>query len=188
MLLGICIVGLGSNLLEGATADWSAVYLTQVFGADAGSAGLGYSAYALLMAFGRFGGDWMRVRFGPVRVARSCYTLASVGVALVVLSPVYGFALVGYALAGFGGSVGVPLAVSAAASLNDRPAASNVAMLTLVSLVGFLGGPPIVGFIAEGFGLRAGLGLLLLPVLVAGIVLAGTLRGQAIGADSTSTR
>lgn len=188
LLFGICIVGLGSNLVEGSTADWSAVYLTQVFGADAASAGLGYSAYALLMAGGRFGGDWLRVRWGPVRVARACYTLATLGVMLVVFSPVYPLAIVGYALAGFGGSVGVPLAVSAAASLNDRPAASNVAFLTLVSLVGFLAGPPIVGFIAEGFGLRAGLGLLLLPVLIAGIFAAGTLRRQANGAASTSMR
>ena len=61
-------------------------------------------------------------------------------------------------------------------------------MLTLVSLVGFLTGPPIVGFIAQGLGLRAGLGILLLPVLIAGIILAGTLRPQASGAASTSTR
>ena len=188
LLFGICIVGLGSNLVEGSAADWSAVYLTGAFGADAATAGLGYSAYALLMALGRFGGDWMRVRWGPVEVTRVCYTLATIGVALVVFSPIYPLAILGYALAGFGGSVGVPLAVSAAASLNDRPAASNVAFLTLVSLVGFLTGPPIVGFIAEGFGLRAGLGLLLLPVLIAGIVLAGTLRGQASAAASTSTR
>lgn len=176
LLFAICIVGLGSNLLEGATADWSAVYLTQMFGADAAIAGLGYSAYALLMATGRFAGDWMRVKWGPVNVCRVCYVIATAGVALVVFSPIYGLAIFGYALAGFGGSVGVPLAVSAAASLNERPAASNVALLTLVSLLGFLTGPPIVGFVAEGFGLRAGLGLLLLPVLIAGIALAGALK------------
>lgn len=178
LLLGICIVGLGSNLVEGTAADWSAVYLTQIFGANVSAAGLGYSAYALMMALGRFGGDWMRTRWGPVNVARVCYILATAGVALIVFSPVYPLAIVGYALAGFGGSVGVPLAVSAAASLGDRPAATNVALLTLIQLIGFLTGPPIVGFIAEGFGLRAGLGILLLPILIAGIVLAGTLRGH----------
>ena len=178
-LLGICVVALGSNLLEGASADWSAVYLTQVFGADAVSAGLGYSAYALMMAAGRFAGDWMRTKWGPVVVARTCYVLATLGVVLIVVSPAYPLVLVGYALSGFGGSVGVPLAISAAASVGDRPAATNVAMVTLVSLVGFLLGPPIIGVVAQHFGLRMGIGLLLLPVLIASIVVAGTLRRKA---------
>jgi len=178
LLLGICIVALGSNLLEGTTADWSAVYLTSAFAADAGSAGLGYSAYALTMAAGRFAGDWMRVRWGAARLVRACYALAVVGVALALFSPVFPLALIGYALAGFGGSVGVPLAISAAASLGDRPAAANVAVLTLVSLIGFFTGPPIVGFIGQIAGLPTGLGLLLLPVLLAGIGLAFTLRAR----------
>lgn len=178
LLAGICVVGLGSNLMEGAAADWSAVYLTDVFGVDVAAAGLGYTGYALMMALGRFAGDWLRLRFGPVRLLRACYALAALGVTLVVFSPAYPLALVGFALAGFGGSVGVPLAVSAAATLNDRPAANNVAMLTLVSLIGFLTGPVVVGFIAEGLGLRVGLGVLLLPVLIAGIAVASTLRGQ----------
>ena len=192
VLLGICIVALGSNLLEGVAADWSAVYLTQVFGADSSSAGFGYSAYALMMATGRFAGDWMRTRWGPVIVARTCYIIATIGVILVVFSPIYNLALVGYALAGFGGSVGVPLAVSAAASLGGRPAAANVAMLTLVSLIGFLIGPPIVGFVAQYFGLRTGIGLLLLPVFTAGVLLSGTLgrtpvtpTGKGPGSDGT---
>ena len=179
LLLGICIVALGSNLLEGATADWAAVYLTQAFPNDISRAGLGYSAYALTMALGRFAGDWMRTKWGPVRIVRLCYTLALLGVVLALFSPVFPLALAGYAMAGFGGSVGVPLAVSAAASLGDRPAAANVAVLTLVSLIGFFTGPPVVGFIAEFAGLRTGLGLLLLPVLAAGIVLAHTLRPAA---------
>jgi MFS family permease len=181
LLLGICVVALGSNLLEGASADWSAVYLTQVFGASAVSAGLGYSAYALMMAAGRFAGDWMRSKWGPVIVVRVCYLLATIGVVFIVFSSHYPLALVGYALAGFGGSVGVPLAISAAASAGRRPPATNVAMVTLVSLIGFLCGPPIIGLVAQHFGLRAGIGLLLLPVLIASIAVAGTLRKARSG-------
>lgn len=40
----------------------------------------------------------------------------------------------------------------------------------------FLLGPPIVGILSQRLGLRAGIGLLLLPVLIASIVVAGTLR------------
>ena len=176
LLLGICVVALGSNLLEGAAADWSAVYMTDVMGADVSTAGLGYTAYALMMALGRFAGDWLRSSFGPVPVVRTCYTIALAGTALVVFSPDYPVALSGFALAGFGGSVAVPLAVSAAAGAGGRPAASNVAMVSLVSMIGFLLAPPIIGFVGQYFGLRAGLGVLLLPALVAGIAVAGTVR------------
>jgi MFS family permease len=187
IMLGICIVALASNILEGAAADWSAVYLRQVLGADPGAAGLGYGAYALLMAVGRFNGDWVRSRWGAVIVARACYALALAGLLLVVLAPDYPWALVGFALAGFGGSVGVPLAVSAAASARGHTPAANVALVSLVSLIGFLLTPPIIGSVAELFGLRAALGGLLLPVFIVAIAVAFTLaRRQSAPATSAA--
>lgn len=181
LLLSICIVGLASNLAEGAAADWSAVYLTDVFAATGGAAGLGYSAYALTMAIGRFAGDWARVKWGPVALVRACYGVAAVGVVLVTFSPHYGLSLLGFALIGIGGSVGVPLAVSAAASAGGRPAASNVAMVTLVSLIAFVGGPPVIGFIAQYLGIRSALGIVMLPAFVAGLLLAWSLKPRTQG-------
>ena len=186
IMLGICIVALASNILEGAAADWSAVYLRQVLGADPGAAGLGYAAYSLLMAVGRFNGDWVRSRWGAVIVARACYALALAGLLLVVFAPDYPWALTGFALAGFGGSVGVPLAVSAAASAPGYTPAANVALVSLVSLVGFLLTPPIIGSVAELFGLRAALGGLLLPIFIVAIAVAFTL-ARRHSAPATST-
>jgi len=74
--------------------------------------------------------------------------------------------LAGFALVGIGVSVGFPLAVTAAASLRDRPAAANVAILSFMALTGFLIGPPLIGFIAEVSGLRVGLAVLLVPLAV----------------------
>lgn len=176
LLLSICIVGLASNLAEGASADWSAVYLTDVFAAAGGAAGLGYSAYALMMAIGRFAGDWLRVTWGPVTLIRWSYGLATIGVALLAVSPSYWLAILGFALIGMGGSTGVPLAVSAAASVGGRPAASNVAMVTFVSLIAFVGGPPVIGLLAEHFGIRFALAVTMLPTFVAGLFLGGSLR------------
>lgn len=180
VMLGICIVALASNILEGAAADWSAVYLRQALGADPGAAGLGYAAYSMLMAAGRFNGDWVRSRWGAVAVARGCYALALAGLLLVVFAPDYPWALAGFALAGFGGSVGVPLAVSAAASAPGHTPAANVALVSLVSLVGFLLTPPIIGSLAELFGLRFALGTLLLPVFVVAIAVAFTLARRRV--------
>ena len=98
------------------------------------------------------------------------------GLVVLVTAPVFLLAVVGLAAIGLGVSVAVPLAVSAAASRGDRPAAVNVAALSLISFSGFLVEPPLVGFVAEWSGsLRIGLAMLA-PAVVASILLAGHVR------------
>ena len=121
LLLGICVFAFGITMTEGAAADWSAVYLKQVFGAESGAAGIGYSGFAMMVAAGRFAGDWMKTHWGPVMVARVCVVAALGGVAILFVSPSYAVSLIGFGLAGFGVSVGFPLAVTAAASGRQRP-------------------------------------------------------------------
>lgn len=186
-LLGICFFTFGITMTEGAIADWSAVYLREVFGSDAASAGLGYSLFALTLALGRFAGDRLKVRFGAVSLARACGTLSLAGILLVVMSPTSLVTFVGFALVGLGASVGFPLAVTAAASLPDRPAASSVAVLSFVALIGFLVGPPVIGFVAEVGGLRLGLAMLL-PGLAISLMLTGKLTPQASGPTGSATR
>ncbi|MHA6689810.1 MFS transporter [Devosia sp. A449] len=173
-LLGICFFVFGITMTEGAMADWSAIFLRDVMGAEAGVVGLGYSVFAMLVAAGRFGGDRLKRRFGAVNTARICGTLAVTGAALLFVAPNTVLALVGFAIIGLGVSVGFPLAVTAAASLTDRTASANVAILSFVALLGFLVGPPMIGFVAEHFDMRAGIACLV-PVLLVSLLLTGRL-------------
>lgn len=175
MLLGICVFVFGIGMTEGAVADWSAVFLRDVFGSPTAQAGIGYSVFAALVATGRFSGDWLRTRYGAVAVARFCGTCALIGLAIVYFAGSPEVAIVGFAVVGFGVSVGFPLAVSAAASLKDRPASSSVATLSFIALTGFLIGPPMIGFVAEHTSMRGGLAMLL-PFLGLSLILTGTLR------------
>jgi len=185
-LLGICLFTFGITMTEGAVADWSAVFLRETFAAPAGQAGLGYSLFALMVAAGRFGGDALKLRFGAVPLARACGLLAVAGVLALALAPSTPLALAAFAAIGLGASVGFPLAVTAAAGLGDRSAASNVATLSFVALIGFLVGPPLIGFVAEATGLRIGLAMLL-PGLLVSLALAGRLGGgQAAPAARTA--
>ncbi len=165
-LLGICAFTFGITMTEGAIADWSAVYLRDVLLATGALTGLGYSVFACLVATGRFGGDYMKSRFGAVAIARACGCASLAGMLIVLFAPTTTVALVGFAAIGVGVSVGFPLAVTASAGLTDRPAASSVAILTFIALSGFLVGPPAIGFVAEAFGLRVGLGILLVPLAI----------------------
>lgn len=174
-LLGICFFVFGITMTEGAVADWSAVYLRDVFGLTGAGAGFGYSIFAFMVAAGRFGGDRLKASYGPIAVARACGVASIAGLALVATSPAAWVALVGFAAMGFGVSVGFPLAVTAAAEQNDRPAAASVAILSFVALLGFLIGPPMIGLVAEHSDMRLGLGMLI-PFLALSLMLTGRLK------------
>ena len=160
-LLGISVFTFGITMSEGAMADWSAIYLRDIFAMAGGTGGMGYAVFAAMVAAGRFAGDMMKSRFGAVRTAQACGIMALAGLFIIVAAPFAALAFLGFALTGFGVSSAFPLAVTAAAQLDDRPAASNVAVLSFFALLGFLIGPPIIGFVAEHSNMRIGLAMLL---------------------------
>src|SRR3569623_1830106 len=173
-LLAVCLFVFGITMTEGAMADWSAVFMRSVLNADAATAGLGYSAFALVVALGRLMGDRLRERWGAMMLARICGVLAIVGVGVLVAAPTAAIAYLGFGIIGLGVSVGFPLGVSAAAALPGA-AAQNVAGLSFVALTGFLGGPPVIGFIAEHVAMRIGLAVLI-PALIVSLAFTGRLR------------
>lgn len=175
VLLGICVFVVGTTLTEGAAADWSAIFIRDMFDAPAALTGFGYTLFALMITTGRFMGDRLKLRFGAATLGRVCGLIGAAGGLVVVLSPSIPFALLGFGLLGFGASVGFPLAVTAAAEAPGISPARNVAVLTFVALTGFLAGPPVIGFISQAFDLRIGLAILI-PALLATAVFAGLLK------------
>jgi MFS family permease len=92
--------------------------------------------------------------------------------------------LLGFALLGVGSSAIFPLAMSAAAQRTDRPAAVNVAALAQTSFVTFLLAPPILGFIAEHWGIRWSFGIGL-PLVVLSFAFVGALGKKPIPHEVT---
>ena len=86
-------------------------------------------------------------------------------------------ALAGFTLIGLGVSVGFPLAVTAASSIDDKKDASYVAFLTLIALIGFLVGPPTIGFLANMTNLKTGL-TMLFPGLLLSLFMSSKLRSS----------
>lgn len=173
-LIGVCLFVFGVTMTEGAMADWSAIFLRDALSAEGGLVGLGYSLFAFMVAAGRFGGDFLKRRFGAIGTARLCGALAVIGGILLFFAPGVELALVGFGIIGIGVSVGFPLAVTAAAGLGDRAASANVAVLSFVALTGFLIGPPLIGFVAEHAGIRIGIACVV-PFLLLSLLLTGRL-------------
>lgn len=170
-LLTLCLLPFCACVLEGAMADWAAVYLRTEHGAQAALTGAGFGIFAAIMAGTRLTGDRLIGRVGPVFLARCCGGASLLGLTVIWLAPNVWAALVGFALMGFGASLIFPISVTAAARQPGRSSAMNIAALSLICFSGYVVGPPVVGFIAGMVGLRTAL-LCLLPFALGVLLLA----------------
>jgi MFS family permease len=175
---GLCAIALFCFVLEGAMADWSAVYLATEAGSSLGLAAAGYAAFSIAMATGRLLGDRIVAGLGPRRVIVLGGALAVFGMTLAVAVPLPLPAALGFALVGIGLSNVVPVVFSAAARTGSSPAA-GIAMVASIGYAGFLTGPPVIGTIASLVGLRFGLAMLVPAALVVALV------GTRVGTRNT---
>jgi MFS family permease len=186
-LLPLCIIGIAAFLIEGTGVDWSVIYMRDAFAVVPLIGGLSLTAFTGLMTLGRLFADPVVERFGPRAVAMTLLTIAALGSLLIGLAPHPYVAIAGFGMIGLGCSCVYPLAVSAAAQRTDRPSAVNVAALAQVSFVVFFLGPPLLGFVAERFGIRVSY-LVVLPIILAGLLLSGALepkrKQEAAAADA----
>ena len=155
------------TMTEGAMADWAAVYLAERLGGDTARAGIAVTIFSGFMAGGRFLGDALKRWMGPVGLARMTILIAIAGLLCLVLPLPLPLLYVGFALVGFGISAAYPLGVSAVAQLDDVYEPANIALVSMVALTGFLVGPPLIGFLADAFTLKVGLGALLPGLILA---------------------
>ncbi len=149
---------LSAMLLEGAGMDWSVIFMRDVFGTSPFVNGLALAFGALSQFIVRFFADNFVEKYGPEKIAQCSVMTLGVGVSLIAFATIPIVALAGFALLGAGTAVIFPLAISAAARRTDRPAAVNVAALAQLSFVVFLLAPPLLGVIAEFFGIRMSFG------------------------------
>ena len=177
ILIGICFFTFGISMTEGAMANWASVYVKEMLGSEAQGTGYGFGLFAAFVAFGRFFGDSLKIKLGTINVARIFVTISILGLIFLVIANDLWLALAGFALIGLGVSVGFPLAVNAAASIDDKREASYVAFLSLIALIGFLVGPPIIGFLANTTSIKTGL-TILFPGLLLSLFLSSKLRSS----------
>lgn len=166
-LLALGVVAFCSVVGEGAMADWSAVYLLHSVGTGAATAAGGYAAFSLLMAAGRFLGGSLTARFGPVIMVRFGALIAAGGLSLALGVQWTPLALVGFGLVGAGFSVIFPITLSAAGRVHGVPSGTAIAAVATCGYVGYLVGPPMIGFLAQASSLRLALAVIVALSLVA---------------------
>ena len=165
----LVVFSLSAMLVEGASIDWSVIFMRDIFNTVPLISGLSLALAAIAQGIVRYFADQFVDQHGPEKV--SFYSLNSMvlGVALVVFSPNPITALLGFLLLGGGSAVIFPLAMSAAARDSEKTPEENVASLAQFVFVVFLLAPPILGFIGEYFGLRWSFALCF-PFLIASML------------------
>jgi MFS family permease len=167
-IVGLCAIAAVCNTVEGSVGDWSAIYLTTVKNSGPALATTGYAMFSVAMTVLRFAGGPIIERLGNRALVIGGGALIAIGMLIVVLAPWPLVSALGYLVVAIGAANNSPIFVSAAANTPGVAPAMGVAAVGTSLTIGFLSGPPIIGFIAQAWGLSLGLGF----VVVLGAVVA----------------
>nr|WP_234531791.1 MFS transporter [Streptomyces shenzhenensis] len=172
-------VGFCAVFAEGASLDWSAVFLRDRMDSSAGLAAATTTGFMLAMAVARISGDAVVNRFGAVRTVRAGGVLAAFGGLLVVLAGQPAVAMTGFALMGLGIAVVVPLCFAAAGHAGPNPSQAIAGVATITYTSGLIA-PSLIGGVAQATSLVVS--FCLVTALALGLVaFAGVLRAGARG-------
>ncbi|HKL90810.1 MAG TPA: MFS transporter, partial [Allomuricauda sp.] len=167
LLLGI--IGFVSFGSEGAIIDWSALYLKEMTTAPEVLIGAGFLAFSTTMTLGRFLGDGISAKIGPIKIVGLGAFIAAIGFVLVLTQNTT-WSIIGFALNGLGFSVIVPELFRIGGNVKGVDSSQGVAFIAGSGYIGFLLGPVILGFIAESASLNYSFILLLcMALMVLGI-------------------
>jgi MFS family permease len=153
-LVQLGVIGFFSMASEGAMFDWSGVYFKDVVKAPSSLVILGYTSFMIMMASGRFLADYMTSKIGRKRLLQICGIMISTGLYTAVIFPYLITSTIAFMLVGLGVSSIVPSVYSAAGRHSKVPPGIALATVASVSFLGFLMGPPMIGYISQAAGLR----------------------------------
>jgi len=164
--VAIGLIALAFAMAEGAGSNWISLTVIDRHHTTATVGTLAYATFLSSVTLGRSLGSVIVDRVGRPGALRAAAATVS-GVVLFALGPSVWTAFTGALLWGTGAALGFPLTLSAGA---DDPvhAADRVGVITSIGYCGFVGGPPLIGFLAGHVALAPA--LLVVAVFMAGSV------------------
>ena len=152
VLLGV--IGFCCMASEGIMFDWSGVFFKDIVKVPGALVILGYTSFMITMASGRFFGDGLIHKFGRIRVLQISGIMISLGFFTAVIFPYIIPSTIAFMLVGLGVSTVIPTLYSIAGKHPTIPTGEALTAVSSVSFLGFLMGPPVIGYIAELSSLR----------------------------------
>lgn len=151
-LLGI--VAFCGMIAEGTMFDWSGLYFKDVVKTPESLYTIGFSGFMVMMATGRFIAGRFIEKWGRLRVVQICGLLTSTGLFIAVAFPHIIVTTLAFMLIGLGVSSVVPIVYSVAGQKTKISTGMALTVVSSISFLGFLIGPPIVGYISNATNLQ----------------------------------
>jgi MFS family permease len=168
-LIGVIV--LMAFLAEASTEGWSALHIERTLNGGAGEGALGPALLGLTMGIGRLSGHIVsryiadRLLIGIALIVSGC------GIALAASAQTILIAYAGFALGGLGISVVAPVALALLGrSVPPEARMKAISRASVVGYTAFCAGPPLMGFVSEGYGLRAGFYVVAVLLIVVAIM------------------
>ncbi|MDF9798714.1 MFS family permease [Catalinimonas alkaloidigena] len=153
-LLVLGMIAFCGMICEGTMFDWSGIYFKKVVEVPEAYIAVGYVAFMCSMAAARFIGDRLAGKFGTFRMIQLNGLLVTIGLLISVAFPNIVSATLGFMLVGLGVSTIVPLLYGETGKTTTMSPGSAITAVSSVGFLGFLFGPPVIGYISEITDLR----------------------------------
>ena len=159
-LIWLGVIGFCCMASEGVMFDWSGVYFKEIIKAPGALVIVGYTSFMIMMASGRFLADFMIRKFGRKKILQISGVLMSTGLFIAVIFPYIIPSTIAFMMVGLGVASVVPTIYSVAGKNPNVPPGEALTIVSSVSFLGFLMGPPVIGYIAEVSSLRVSFGII----------------------------
>jgi MFS family permease len=159
-LIWLGVIGFCCMASEGIMFDWSGVYFKDIVKAPGALVILGYTSFMITMASGRFLSDILVRKYGAKKILLVSGVTISLGLYTAVAFPFLIPCTIAFMMVGFGVSNVIPIVYSTTGRTSTLPTGEALTIVTGISFLGFLMGPPIIGHIAELTSLRYSFGFI----------------------------
>ena len=149
MTMGLGFLCLLAIMIEGATVDWSGIYLREAFSVSGHTTAMCFAAYSGGMAISRLLGDRARALWKPASLIRVCALLTSLTLATALMAGNSTFSLIAFAVSGLTLGPVAPLLFIAGGHAEPSHPSRGIASVTTLGYIGSVAGPPLVGSIAQ---------------------------------------
>ena len=155
LLLQFGLVAFSNMICEGMMFDWSGVYFQHVVKVTEQWRTVGYISFMACMTTGRMFADALINYWGARKQLMLSGVVVTVGLVIAVAYPHIIVSSIGFMLVGFGVSSVIPT-IYGTVGRNAAPgkASIDLASVSSIGYLGFLIGPPIIGFLSQAIGLR----------------------------------
>jgi MFS family permease len=155
LMLQFGLIAFSNMICEGMMFDWSGLFFQHVVHVPNEWRTLGYISFMACMTTGRMFADQLINYWGARKQLMLSGMLVSIGLVIAVAMPSIATSTIGFMFVGFGVSSVIPTIYGTVGkSAAQGQASIALASVSSIGFLGFLIGPPIIGFLSQAIGLR----------------------------------